>query len=547
MNSTLPRRAIALLLVALIGLWFGVLDFRKLIKPDEGRYAEIAREMAVSGDWVTPRLNGIKYFEKPPLQYWATAAAFRVAGEDDWTARLWPAITGFLGILFTALCGARLFGRGAGLLAAAIQASAFLYLGIGHINTLDMGLTFFLQVAVGAFLLAQRETASSRAERNWMLLAWAGAACAVMSKGLVSLVLPGATLVAYSFLTRDLSPWRRLHALPGLAVFFAIAAPWHIAASIANPEFARFYFIHEHFERFLTKAHGRYQPGWYFIPVLAVGALPWTGMMLQSLFAGWKAGAPSEALPRRFLVLWSVITFVFFSVSSSKLPSYILPILSAAALLIAAWLREATRRSFVAHLVPVAVLAAVALLALANITHFADAETPHDMIAAYGKWLTVSAAIWLVASLAALALALKNQRLAAVLTLASGAALAWTGVVQGHEMLGRSNSSYYLVEQFKHQVSPDAPFYSVDMYEQTLPFYLKRTVTLVAIEDEMHFGLQQEPQRWIPTEEQFAEVWKKQRDAWAVMTPSKFSELQARGLPMHIAARDTRRVIVRTP
>ena len=149
------------LLAAFAVVWFGTLDYRKLIKPDEGRYAEIAREMAVSGDWITPRLNGIKYFEKPPLQYWATAAAFNLFGQDEWTARLWPGITGFLGVLLALYTGTKLFGPAAGGLAAMVLGTSLLYLFIGHINTLDMGVAFFLEAALCAFLLAQSSRRAS--------------------------------------------------------------------------------------------------------------------------------------------------------------------------------------------------------------------------------------------------------------------------------------------------------------------------------------------------------------------------------------------------
>src|SRR5262252_8113968 len=140
-------RSLALLALAALIIWFVNLDYRKLIKPDEGRYAELSREMAVSGDWVTPRLNGIKYFEKPPLHYWAGAAAFSLVGQHEWTARLWSALTGILGIGLAWFAGRRLFGRTAGLYAALVLGSSMMYVVVGHMNTLDMGLTLFLFLA----------------------------------------------------------------------------------------------------------------------------------------------------------------------------------------------------------------------------------------------------------------------------------------------------------------------------------------------------------------------------------------------------------------
>ena len=143
----LSRRGLWALLLAFAVVWFGTLEYRKLIKPDEGRYAEIAREMAVSGDFVTPRLNGIKYFEKPALQYWVTATAFKAFGEDEWTARIWPGITGFLSVLLAFFTTRRLFGERAALLAASTLAGCLFMVIIGHLNTLDMGLSFFMQLA----------------------------------------------------------------------------------------------------------------------------------------------------------------------------------------------------------------------------------------------------------------------------------------------------------------------------------------------------------------------------------------------------------------
>jgi 4-amino-4-deoxy-L-arabinose transferase-like glycosyltransferase len=146
------------------------LEYRKLVKPDEGRYAEIPREMVVSGDWTTPRLNELKYFEKPPLQYWATALAYKVFGEHQWTSRLWAALTGFLGVLLAWFAGTRLFGRQAGAMHIAIQQHVVCMM--AH-HTLDMA-TFFSPWASSDYCrLAQAD----RKQRNWMLVGGPGPRC----------------------------------------------------------------------------------------------------------------------------------------------------------------------------------------------------------------------------------------------------------------------------------------------------------------------------------------------------------------------------------
>src|SRR5882672_5530559 len=218
--------AYTLLLCAAI--WFAGLEYRGLFMPDEGRYGDIAREMLDANDWVTPRLNGIKYLEKPPLQYWATAGAFAMFGVDEWTARLWPAVTGLLCIAFTAFASLRLAPGSPGGVAALMLAGSWGFFLGSQFLTLDMGLTFFLTAAMLSFALSRRADISPKAQRHWMLLAWAAAACAVLSKGLVGVVIPGLALAVYLALERDLSALRRLHWIAGLSLFAAIALPWFI-------------------------------------------------------------------------------------------------------------------------------------------------------------------------------------------------------------------------------------------------------------------------------------------------------------------------------
>ncbi len=289
--------------------------------------------MAASGDWVTPRLNGIKYFEKPPLHYWAGAAAFTLFGQHEWTARLWSALTGALGIVLAWYAGQRLFGAAAGLYAAVVLGSSLMYVVVGHLNTLDMGLTLFLFAALCAFLLAQRDEASARENAVWMHMAWAAMAGAVLTKGLVGLVIPGATLVLYTLVQRDWRLWQRLHLITGLLLFLVITAPWFVIVSMRNPEFAWFFFVHEHFLRYTTTIHQRVEPWYYFLPLLIAGWLPWTAVVADAAWRAWKPEPGATFQVRRFLLIWCGFVLLFFSVSGSKLPPYILPLFPAAALL----------------------------------------------------------------------------------------------------------------------------------------------------------------------------------------------------------------------
>jgi 4-amino-4-deoxy-L-arabinose transferase-like glycosyltransferase len=546
--SELRRGFLLALLLVFALAWFGTLEQRRLINPDEGRYAEIPREMVATGDWLTPRLNGIKYFEKPALQYWATATAFTVFGEHHWTARLWPALTGFLGVLATAFATARLFGASAGLIAGAVLAGSVLWNVIAHVNTLDMGVSFFLASAVFALCLGQRDDANSKESRRWGDAAWALLALAILSKGLIGLVLPGATVVAYALWQRDWGFILRIRPLRGLLILLAITAPWFIAVSMANPEFAHFFFIHEHFERFLTKAHGRYQPLWYFLPILLLGMLPWLGSLVPGLAAGCRSQAGRRFQPQRFLLLWAVVVFVFFSASDSKLASYILPIFPALAALIGLHLAgHGTSRRIEWHALPAIIIGGTCLLLVPYVSRFANDDVPAALYAAYQPWLYAGAGALLLGGITAFWLGRQGRHVAAAFALAFGGFAFGQGFLLGHDSLGSINSAHDVAAAIAAQVPPDAPFFSVNTYDQSLQFYLKRTTTMVAYRDELGFGIDQEPQKFVPDIAGFEQAWSTAPVAWALMSPATWNEMTQKGLPMTEVIRDSRRVIVRKP
>ena len=542
------RRALWLLLVALALVWFCNLDYRKLVRPDEGRYAEIPREMVASGDWLTPRLNDLKYFEKPALQYWATAASFEVFGEKHWAARLWPALTGFLGILFTAFVGVRLWGRQAGIYAGLICASSLLYIGIGHLLTLDMGVSFFLNVGVLSLALAQRAQWPN-STRNWMLVAWVSLGLAILSKGLIGAVLPGAAFVAYSILNGDLAAWKRLHILKGLLLMLLVTAPWFIWVSIVNPDFFDFFFIHEHWDRFFKSEHKRLGIWYYFIPILLAGMLPWTFAMLGALATAWRREPVEGFQPRRYLLVWCVLVFVFFSISKSKLPSYILPIFPALALLIGEYLTRISGRTLFWFIVPIALFGAGLAGYSPQAVRYASDEVPVALYQAYVPWLMAAGLTAFVGAAIAAWWARAHRQPAAIVMLAVSGLVAGQLALTGHESLAPASGAYYLAPKIRPYMKPNQPFYSLGMYEQTLPFYLKRTFTLVEFQDEMAFGISQEPGKYVPDYVEFSKRWMQpeHQGALAIMNPNTIAYFDQHKLPYEIIARDTRRLVVRKP
>lgn len=548
MMNQISIKQIRFLLIAVALIWFANLEYRTLIKPDEGRYAEIPREMVASGDWVTPRLNDLKYFEKPPLQYWATATAYTVFGEHQWTSRLWAGLTGFAGILLVWFAGLRLFGREAAGYAALLLSSSLLYVLMGHINTLDMGVTFFLTLGILGLLLGQTQTDKIK-QRNWMVVAWAGLALAVLSKGLMGIILPGAALFLYCLVQRDFGVLKRMHWLPGLTVFFVITVPWFVLVMKANPEFFERFFIYEHYQRFTTTVHGRYQPWYYFIPILLAGALPWTVLMFDAVLRTLRdSKLPGKMFnSQRFLLIWAVFIYVFFSISGSKLPSYLLPMFPVLALLMGKRIAEMRERVLfwqVAPAIPVALL----LLGLAlNVGKLADTPGQIELYPHYGAWLVAAALVSLAGLSTGMLLLWRGKKSVAVVVLAVSALLSAQIGLSGYETVARERSAKHIAEAIRSEVKADVPFYSVLTYEQTLPFYLKRTFTLVQYQDEMAYGIQQEPQRWIPTIEEFARVWATQRETLAIMPVYAYAQLQQLGVEMKIIFEDTQHIVVRKP
>lgn len=539
--------------MAFLLLWFGTLDYRDLIKTDEGRYAEIAREMVVSGDWITPRQTDIKYFYKPPLQYWATALAFQSFGINEWTARLWPALTGFVALLFAMLTLGRIFDRRTAWLGAAVGASSMLYFGAAHFNTLDMGLTCFMFVSLCAFMLAHFQPNNSEpTRRRWMLLCWAALALAVLSKGLVGIVLPGAVLLLFMLIERDFSVLRRLEWLRGLGLFFLITAPWFVVVSIQNPEFPRYFFFHEHFERFLTTVHRRYQPWWYFLPVLCYGLLPWLGWLPQALWQALRVQhePPFNQVQRktlRLVLIWCVLIFVFFSVSKSKLPSYILPIFPALALLIAVVLRNTSYKVWQWQSFGLVAAGLLVLIPVWNMMNYADNAVELALYGKYRQVLLVAVAVWVLGCCCAFIAARWHRADWAAGVLTATALSSFTLGMLGHQQMSVLYSARELSTTLKPLLGAASKVYSVGFYDHTLPYYLGRTVTLVAHQDEMSFGLQQEPQRWIPTLEAFHEQWLKEVQPYAVLPPDALPRLQALNLPLREVYRDPRRVVIFRP
>jgi 4-amino-4-deoxy-L-arabinose transferase-like glycosyltransferase len=380
-----------------------------------------------------------------------------------------------------------------------------------------------------------------------MLVCWAGMALAVLSKGLIGLMLPGAVLVLYTLFTRDLKLWTRLHLGKGLLLFFAIAAPWFVLVAIKNPEQPHFFFIHEHWDRFFLKEHHREQ-AWYMFFVLAiVGMVPWTGVMVQSL----RLAARREAglfCPRLMLLIWAVFIILFFTKSNSKLPGYILPIFPALALLVANYLDSGSRRSRIATSVLMSLVGAALLATVPFMTKMARHPGEAVLYQAYQPWVLAAGFVALTGGALAVVYARQRQRDLMVLALAITGFATTEIMLAGFEPLAQGRAGANLLPAIRAELKPDTKIYSVGVYEQSLTFYLRRTVVLVDYTDEFSFGLQQQPELAIPTVPEFVAVWTRDAAAGvrdvAIIHADIYKDLKQKGVPMRVVAADSRRTVI---
>ena len=570
----LERRLYVAMALLLAAIWLAGLGARPLFNPDEGRYAEIPREMLERGDWIIPHLNGLEYLEKPPLQYWATALSFRWFGLNAFAARLYSALCAFGTVALCWAMARRLGGPRCAWRAAAMLSGMMIFCVLGHLLTLDMSLTFYLTLSLTCFLLAQTGGAPTMgpptigpppAGRYWMLCAWVAAALGVMTKGIVAAAIPAAVFVAYSLWTRDFSAWRRLQLPLGIVLFLVIAVPWHWLAARRDGDFLEFYFVHEHLARYLTPVAQRVQPWWFFLPVFVAGTAPWSLSALRVVAVGWRrTGGPGTGGPREpgggfdaplFLWIWVVFIVVFFSLSDSKLMPYILPVMPAVAVAAALAPLQVRRREYLVTAILTLIVGAGLCVASSMWPRVLASSDRAAYFLPLGKTAAQVAAVLIVAAVLALVQRGRDETRACVL-LGTGWCLAWMWIGVDAACIAPVYSGVELARAIRaDEAGTDAqgarahapPLYSVATYDQTLEFYLERTATLVQYRGELDYGLRKHPGADIADLREFERRWMGDPAGYAIMEFPTFEKLRADGLPMRVIGRSVGELVAARP
>ncbi len=541
----------------LLMLYFGALGRPPLLEPDEGRYTEIPREMLARHDFVTPHLDGVLYFEKPPLYYWFNALSIRLFGINEFSSRFWSAAFGLLGLGLAYLLGRRCGGRAVGEWSALTLATSLLYLALSHLAIIDMTLTFFFSLTMTCFWLAWEATGGWKERLLWYGM-FLGAALTVLSKGLMGIALPGAIAFLTILLTSGWAVLKRVPWVSGTLLFLAVALPWHVLAQIRNPDFFSIYIVREHFLRYLTPVSDRQEPFWFFLPVVALGLLPWSGLLLgvPSLLGGLPL---RRALRERravvFLVCWAGFLILFFSASQSKLIPYVLPAFPPLAVLAAMVLlgqgaptllwRRLERAGIILGCLLVLVLgAALAAAGLGRVPAFDPSGRLHLLLLALGI-LTVLASL-----LAGAAWLVNASSTARAYSLFIAGALLFAAIWAAAPQIAVGRSSKAFVPYLQAHLRPGDRLFSFNYYPQTLPVYLHRLMDVADFQGELAFGISKLPpqvrENRFPDAAQFKKIWDSGQRVYLVTDHESLPRMKADGLDRATVLEEQRTLLLLT-
>lgn len=394
---------------------FGNLGALGLVGPDEPRYVWIARAMAETGDWVTPRLYGLPWFEKPILYYWAAALGFKLGLSAEWAARLPSAFAAFAATIAIGWLGRKFFsesdhlGWPAGFIPAVVFTTSVATIGFARAATPDMlfSASITVSMACAASVLnragvlpvrgAAFETTGSCTDFAALALFGLFLGLGVLAKGPAAVILSGGAIAIWAAFTGNIrSSFRLAHPI-ALAAFFAIALPWYALCAVRNPDFLHVFIFQHNFERYLTPVFQHIQPFWFFLPVTIVALIPWTAFLTAAIAEAvytWKANT-LRISPAFYFACWAVFPILFFSFSKSKLPSYILPGIPALTLVATAAAHRAFRENRSAAM-GIAALVAVTWAALTGVVLYQLHRLPPYIAANYDLPIIKSCAIALV-------------------------------------------------------------------------------------------------------------------------------------------------------
>jgi 4-amino-4-deoxy-L-arabinose transferase-like glycosyltransferase len=498
LSAWMFRYRFFLLAIACLWLVFFLLPGTRtmpLLEPDEGRNAEVAREMLTGGDWVTPHYDGYAYLDKPAPFFWLVASSFKLFGFSEWAARFPSGIAALAALLLVCVLAWRMFGPDEAMICALIAATSPLFLIFTRQVIFDMTLTFLVTAALLCFWWDEQRP---ERRRSTDMLMFAVLGVATITKGPVGFLLPLLGILAYSLLRGGMARFKRLHWGWGLLAFLAAGLPWFIAVTVRNADFPRYAFWQESLVRFTTGSARRAGSVFYYLPVYLGGFFPWSFPLAYACIPRlrkWKALREENNAALAFLIAFVLVVFVFFTISRSKLPGYFLPAIGPLGILMARlWTtskdREAQRMpdwltAAFATLVGVGLLLIIVprFESLHMVRVRVEKKMPQDVLALVKPALVYSGILLVALGILGRNVASRARRkvptnalLALLLLAAPLLLLQWLKPIKRYVA---NESSKSLAESILTSPDRNLPVYGYYYFRTSLPFYLRRPVGLV--------------------------------------------------------------------
>lgn len=522
------RAACLLIILAFSYLFFFYnLGAYSLKEPDEGRYAEIPREMVVQGDYVVPHLNYVRYFEKPPLLYWACAASYKLFGVTEWSFRFPNTLAAVLCVVMTYLFAARWFSGRVALLSSLMLTTSFGFFALARIVTIDMLFAFLLFASLSCFYefyLNKRPA--------FLYLFFIALALAVLAKGPVAVILLAVTIVLFLYTEGKVQFLKEMASAKGVLLFGLIAAPWFILISIREKEFFQFFFIDQHILRFLTTKHRRSGPLYYFVPVVLGGMFPWSIFLPRAVVRLWRAKET------RLFFIWSLVVFTFFSVSGSKLPPYVLPIFPALSIILGRlfdgeWQhRVQSNREIVFYTV---FFLSLALGGFAYGTGLLDGFLRRfPDIASISKDITgLSLGLSSISLITLFLLVFKRMRtFRSLFFLLTAFSLSVAlGLMLQVRVIDRINTTKELAQTINRVGGDDAIIVNYGSFHETLPFYIARRTYLADFDGELEMGAAYDDSKaFFLNKDRFMHLFRSDKSVMVVFKSKRLQRLKELGI-----------------
>jgi len=515
---------LVIILLSYIFLFYALGDY-SLKEPDEGRYAEIPREMVETGDYIVPHLNYVRYFEKPPLIYWAVAISYKLFGVSEWSFRFANATFAFLTVLFLYFFARKWFSKKAALLSCLILLSSLGFFSMARIVTTDMCFSFLLFASLLCFYDFYR---NKRPVVLYIFYALAG--LATLAKGPAAVILLGVTILIFIITEKKFSFLRELKWIKGMAIYGIIVLPWIIAISLREKEFLYFFIIDQHILRFATTQHKRSGPFYYFLPVLIGGMFPWSIFIPRSIIKLW------QKRELRLFIIWSAVVFGFFSMSGSKLPPYILPVFPAFSLVLGSFFYE-NRNNYAGRtreiIIFVAIFAVFCLPVFLRIYQpflewLGTVSEDAPEIAANLKFFSIG-----ISSLSATVLCMfclkKFNRYSTIFLILLGLSFSFVCMIMGFNIntIDRLKTSKELAIAANQRRGAFDYLVNYDVYEQTFLFYTKSRLVLANHMGELKMGSKYDDAKdYFISEADFIQLLSSDKKVLFVTKENKINRLQ---------------------